>query len=401
MLNELVEFGKRIRKPNEHDALKQELISADITIDTHGNFCGIILLDKHPTRAEALQSKKGKARLLLDKAEEVLHFDPKKHALFMQKLHEYSHVLSLQPVLRFYADNKSQGLDKAVEAFTQLTEKQQPKGNLAFRLMDDTERIHEKEDVQLAVIEAFEARQHGRVQPDGLLCSLCGRADHPVVDQPHGMIKKVPSGQSSGCALVSYNEKAFESYGLEGNENASICTVCARNYVEGLNYLLGNGVLCTPEKGKPYYQYSHRKNLASDTAMIFWTRNMANVPELAYVDDTAHHAPDIAAMIRGMSAAVVPLRDDALLLLLNSPFSAKQQSLDSVDVNRFYSCMLSGAAARIAVRNWIETTTSALRKNITAWFHDIAIVERDYDSKEMQVQFYPYARARSQLRHTP
>lgn len=388
MLNELMAFGKRIRKPEEHDALKQELITADITIDAQGIFYGLTLVDKHPTQAEALQSKKGKARLLLDKAEEVLGLDPKKHALFLQKLGDYRHVQSLQPVLHFYEDNQTQGLNRAMEAFQELPEKQRPKGNFAFRLVNDSTRVHEKDDVQAAIITAFEARQQ-RTPSKGQLCSICGTADHPIVNQPHGMIKNVPSGQSAGCALVSYNEDAFESYGLRGNENASICTACARNYVEGLNYLLGNGVMRTPEKGKPYYQYSNRKNLSSDTAMIFWTRHLTPVPELNYVDAPAEHTADIAAMIMGMPAVTPAPRAEALLLLLDSPFTAQGESLHSVDVERFYSCMVSGAAARIAVRNWIESTTPQLRTKLAAWFHDIAIVKRDYTSKELQAQFYP------------
>lgn len=392
MLNELVELGKRIRKPGEHDALKQEFISVDVVIDGQGNFYGFTPVEKHPTKAESILAKKGKARLLLDKAEEVLGLDAKKHQLFLQKIDQYRSVDSIKPVLLFYGDNKTNGLAKAVKAFAELDDKQRPKGNFAFCLVGESVRIHEKEDVQAAVIASFEAQQKKNIRTNGPLCSLCGKAEYPILDQPHGMIKNVPAGQSSGCALVSYNMDAFESYGLKGNENASICTGCARNYVDGLNYLLNNGVLCTPEKGKPFKQYSNRKNLSSDTAMVFWTRSLGDMPELDFVDNAPNHVADIAAMIKKMATAESPLRDDALLLLLNSPFSAKQESLESVDADRFYSCMLSGAAARIAVRGWIETSTSAARANLAVWFHDIAVVEWDNAGKRLQPSFFPLNR---------
>ena len=388
MLNELVELGKRIRKPGDHDALKQEVVTADIVIDAQGNFFEITIVDKQPTKAEALLSKKGKARLLLDKAEEVFGLEAKKHQLFMQKLEQFQHVPSVNPVLLFYGVNKANGTDKAAARFASMPDKEKPKGNFAFCLVGEGQRIHEKKDVQEAVIECFEAQQKQNTRSDGQLCSLCGTADYPILDQPHGMIKNVPAGQTSGCALVSYNVNAFESYGLTGNENSSICTACARNYVEGLNYLLNNGVICTPEKGKPYKQYSNRKNLSADTAMIFWTRNLTAVPELTFVENSQDHVPDILSLLRSTSATAKVHRDDALHTLLNTPFTAQQESLKSVDPDLFYSCMLSGAAARIAIRNWIETTTLKVRANLTTWFHDIAIIERDFESKQNQVQFF-------------
>ena len=62
----------------------------------------------------------------------------------------------------------------------------------------------------------------------------------------------MPDGQSSGSALVSYNENAFESYRLKGNNNSAICANCAKTYVEGLNWLLssGNEILVKNKKGK-------------------------------------------------------------------------------------------------------------------------------------------------------
>jgi len=151
---------------------------------------------------------------------------------------------------------------------------------------------------------------------------------------------------------------------------------------------LNNGVICTPEKGKPYKQYSNRKNLSADTAMIFWTRNLTAVPELTFVENSQDHVPDILSLLRSTSATAKVHRDDALHTLLNTPFTAQQESLKSVDPDLFYSCMLSGAAARIAIRNWIETTTPKVRANLATWFHDIAIIERDFESKQNQVQFF-------------
>ena len=387
MLNELVDFGKKIRKPGESDALKQEFVSIDLIIDAEGNFVSFNAHDKIATRAEALTAKKGKARLLLDKAEEVLGFDAKKHELFLDKLKEYQDLASLRPVMRFYDASNSSGLAKAAAAFETEVQEKIRKENLAFLILGDSSRLHEQDDVVAAVIAKFEAAQQSKKTVNQKLCSLCGTADYPILDEPHGMIKKVPDGQTSGSALVSYNEKAFESYGLEGNKNSSICSACARNYVEGLNYLLGNGVLCTPEKGKPYFQYSNRKNLAPDTAILYWTKSLAPVPEVDLLEETKERQVDIVALIHSAASKPALVTDKSINLLLDSPYSASTAMLESVDADRFYSCILSGAAARIAVRSWLEITTPAMKQHIAAWFHDIAIRSYDSDTKTMVLRF--------------
>jgi CRISPR-associated protein Csd1 len=72
MIKELAEFGKRIRKG--HDALKDELIAIDLIIHENGSFDSFSIIERINRPAEAITAKKGKARLLLDKAEEVLNY---------------------------------------------------------------------------------------------------------------------------------------------------------------------------------------------------------------------------------------------------------------------------------------------------------------------------------------
>lgn len=388
MLNELVEFGRRIRKADASDALKQEDVVTDLLIDSQGNFLGFTVHDKIPTLAEALTAKKGKARLLVDKPEETLGLDAKKHAWYLAKLQEYADVLSLAPVLLFYGENKAAGLKKAVEAFETSVPQKERTGNIAFLLPGDSVRLHEKPDVTEAIVRRFEGAQKKNKGAQPRACSVCGTTDYPVLADPHGMIKNVPDGQTSGSALISYNEKAFESYGLASNENSSVCTACARNYVEGLTFLLNNGERVHPEKGKPYYRYSHRKNLSPDTAMIYWTRSGAPSAEIQLVDNPEEHWGDIASMLMEKENDS-PQNEAALELLLNAPYRGAVKPLETVDADRFYACILSGAAARIAIRSWIESTTSIIKANVTAWFHDIAIVERNFDTDTPEMRFFP------------
>ena len=74
MIDKLVELAERQRKQNSntnirqsHDALKTEMVAIDCVIDSGGQFVEFVHFDKVETLAEALSSKKGKARLLVDK----------------------------------------------------------------------------------------------------------------------------------------------------------------------------------------------------------------------------------------------------------------------------------------------------------------------------------------------
>ena len=395
MIKELSELGKTLRAGKVdgawvHDALKEELISIELVITPGGAFQEIRFIDGKPTPAEAITAKKGKARFLLDKPEEVLCFggdaSKQKHQLFLEKVSLYKEMDELAPVIAFY-NNKDTGIEKALAAFETLAEadgkktKKNINGNIGFRVHLESLRIHEKPTVLQAVIDRYETSQKEQLSANSKKCSVCGKCDYPVESKPHGMIKNVPAGQQQGSAFVSYNENAFESYGLKKNENSSICTNCARTYVEGLTALFSDGISFRNEKNKDDFFYSYRwprRRSASyglDTAILFWTRNNIELPEMDQLD-----APDAGAVAAMISAAASGNRNDAKY----------------VEMEKFYSCTLSGAAARIAVRDWIETSLGEFRASITQWFRDIAITSYDFDQKKSAIYYAPlYALAKS------
>ncbi len=384
MIKELTEFGKNIR--TGHDALKDEPIDIDLIISEDGSFIHFSLLDRIFRPAEAITAKKGKARLLLDKAEEVLGFvSPNeiknakgniekatksvefKHDLFIKKLYEYKHLDLLEPVFKFYFDNCKSGIELARKQFPIQINEKDCKGNIAFRV--NNIRLHEHNLVCQAIIENYEKEQNSLLSKEKKICSVCGKADFPVIDKPHGMIKRVPDGQSSGCALVSFNEDAFESYGLVGNDNSSICTNCAKNYVEGLNWLMTNGHEIPDEKKgkvKTKFVYTNRKNFGSDTAVVYWTRRPEKLDEMGWFDK-----PDISSINN----------------LIESVNKSKPSISEHIDTNQFYSLTLSGVAARIAVRDWIETSLTQYRHNIARWFEDIRITYFDVDDKKLKITY--------------
>ncbi len=386
MIRELSNLGKKLRKKEAgkkiiHDALKEEPVSIDLIIKEDGTFERFETIEKITRPAEAITAKKGKARFLLDKAEEVLCYytlSPKnkneqdkkekaakfKHSLFIEKLNEYRHLPEIKSVFAFYEKNKAKGFDKAVSCFEKQIKEKERNGNIAFRIRGKDIRIHEEPAVYQSIIEKYEAEQATKNQGESKKCSVCGENKYPVEDVPHGMIKRIPDGQSSGCALVSYNENAFESFDLKGNMNSAICSNCARTYVEGLSWLLSNGneTSIVNKKGKEEirFKYSNRKNFGADTAMVFWTRENQKIKEMDFLE-----APD----------------EGEVANLIDSVANAKT-SASKIKPDQFYSCTLSGAAARIAVRDWIETSLFDLKRSIAEWFKDIAIDEYNFTEKK-------------------
>lgn len=372
MIKELCDYGMKIRAV-PHDAIKEEKVGIDLLIKPDGSFDSFLVLpDNKTTRAEAITAKKGKARLLLDKAEEVLSYISdtnkvkniqSKHQLFLEKLSKYKEIALLKPVFLFYDANKVNGIDVAVREFQNQVDEKLRGNNIAFRLLGANERLHEKQEVLDAIIAHYEREQ--KSHESNKRCSICGKTTFPIIDKPHGMIKRVPKGQSSGTALVSYNEQAFESYDLTGNENSSICTNCARNYVDGLNALLsaGNENTIFDKKGKEkkVWVYKNRRDFhANDTAIIYWTRENSTLDEIDSLE-----APD--------EGEIGALFDS---IAVGNKVSVK---------DTFYSCTLSGAAARIAIRDWIEISLSEYRQNIAEWFKDIEISTFDFLEKKEKV----------------
>lgn len=352
MIQELVEFGGRVTR-GKNKAFKEESFAIDLVINEEGEFQHFIVGEKQNIEAEVITAKKGKARFLLDKCEEVLGVgedSERKHKLFLDKLELYRGAPSLEPVFKFYYDNNENGLKRAKVKFNELKDDEK-KENLTF--MVAATRLLDTDEIRSAIIEKF--AENERKASNGKVCSICGSSNSPVLDEPHGLVK-MPKGQSAGCALISYNVNAFESYGLKGNLNSSICRECARYYIEGLNFLLKDGHNVKGEgKQNDHYQYHHRIKISDNTIALFWTREDTEFFDPFSVFDT----PD-ASEIKN---------------LFNSVWNGKQYVGSVVDTNMFYTCTLSSAAARIAVRDWTTISLDEYKKNLAEWFQDIEIVD--------------------------
>lgn len=69
-------------------------------------------------------------------------------------------------------------------------------------------------------------------------CSILGTIG--PAGQIHPKIKNIAGGASMGSSFVSFNNRVFESYGMEGNQNARMSDYAVYAYSSALNYLLSN-----------------------------------------------------------------------------------------------------------------------------------------------------------------
>jgi len=177
-------------------------------------------------------------------------------------------------------------------------------------------------------------------------CLVCGRKASVATKNPQ--LRYLPGGNPTGASLVSFNQSAFESYGLSRTENAPICQPCADGYTTGLNRLLHPAY---PGPSGPMSRQSYR--VSDDTVAVFWTRD-------AEIDDI------FTLLLEG--------NPDAVAALLGSPWKGRPNPLDSE--SPFYLAVLSGAQGRAILRDWFELTVRAIGVNVGRYFDEVAIVPR-------------------------
>jgi len=124
---------------------------------------------------------------------------------------------------------------------------------LIFRLVSDLEGIH----LRPAVVRTYEAAlSSSRTSSD--LCGNClvtGEMNVPLAPN-ESVIKNVWGGQPAGCNIVSFNARAFESYGKRerNGENAPVSLRASFAYTTALNHLLN----------------SSQRMQVGDTSTVFW-----------------------------------------------------------------------------------------------------------------------------------
>ena len=137
--------------------------------------------------------------------------------------------------------------------------------------------------------------------------------------------------------------------------NSGICTNCARNYIEALQYLVGNGHEITTKNGEKKFIFSNRQKISDDTLVVFWTKEP---------DDNINPLSDICHPT-----------EERVRESFSSIANGDHERVNTDVENYFYCFTMSSAAARIAVRDWMAISVSQYQQNLKQWFDDIATIK--------------------------
>lgn len=200
-----------------------------------------------------------------------------------------------------------------------------------------TFRVNGQFPTDLPAVQAFWATENDPAARDATVmqCLVCGE-ERPVLERLQGKIKGVPGGQTSGTSIISANNNAFESYGLEASLIAPTCSQCGERFTKAANDLLAN---------------EHSRMVIGNAAFIFWTREPVEFNFLTVLTDP--ESTDARRMFESLF---------------------KGGGVPTIDNTAFYATVLSGSGGRAVVRDWIDTTIGEAKRNLARWFERQAIV---------------------------
>ena len=230
---------------------------------------------------------------------------------------------------------------------------------LVFRV--NQKFVHELE----AVKNIWEDFYQSRLSEERMQCLVTGKL--APIRRLHPQLKGIKGANSTGAALVSFNDRAYESYGRKGQQglNAPISEEAAVAYFKALNYLLSDANL----NGQMHL---------GDTTVVYWAESENRLPEsiFALLMNPDSVNTDAFAARREAERTLRTIADhiqkgrmvdmDALLADLGA------------ENPRFYVLGLAPNAARVSVRFFIADPFRKIMENIAAHYRDLEIV-KEYD----------------------
>ena len=165
-------------------------------------------------------------------------------------------------------------------------------------------------------------------------------------------VKRVPGGVTAGVPLVSFNKKAFESYGFSSNENAPISRAAAEAAATALQRLLDPSYPDSKPGHEGRTLPTRNVRLSADTVVCFWADR-----EDGFID---------------VFAPLLEVNDPQLVGdMYQSVWGGRRVAVG--DTNAFYALTLSGAQGRMIVRDWFETSVGTVAANLAQHFADLAV----------------------------
>jgi CRISPR-associated protein Csd1 len=211
-------------------------------------------------------------------------------------------------------------------------------GNLSFRLEGDQQLICQREAIRKRVLSSGTGPADQKQ-----MCLITGNKDVPA--RLHTAIKGVRGAQSSGANIVSFNLRAFSSYGKEQGLNAPVGENAEFAYTTALNCLLARD--------------SRQRMQVGDATTVFWSQRKNPIEGwfAAFFTDEWQNSEQ---------------ENQAIKALYESPLTGNLPILD--DLTPFYVLGLSPNASRLAIRFWYEGTVGETVGRILQHFDDCKMV---------------------------
>jgi CRISPR-associated protein Csd1 len=362
MLNRLIDYT-RVHIPESEPGFTVRDIRWRIELTKDGRLAGILPLGDEKSGAERwgcpemheMQSG-GKAHFLIDNLKTAVLLqaaasDKPRHDFFVARIRDAAAETPLLNVLVAFLEDET-AMDALRKTLAAPPHRAKNTDNLEWRI-DGHDPLDDSD-----IVDWWRYwRQCDRAETasdGGMLCFASGEQTAPAVTHP--MVMRLPGGQGSGAALIGFDKAAFTSLRLKKSTNAAVSEQAARNYVDALNHLVRH----------------HGKRLG-EGLVLHWFKNTVEDKDdvLAWLQDP----PEVAAA----SAAI------AARQLFDAIRSGQRRALSG---NEFYALTLSGMAARVMVRDWMEGRFEDLVSHVGSWFSDLEIVSADGKGNARDPKFF-------------
>lgn len=233
----------------------------------------------------------------------------------------------------------------------------------AFQVGDTGKRfVHERKAVKQWWKEHRAAKRGDSSSIDPDASTACLITGAPVASS--SLVPQVNmnrwGGNSAGSAIVSFNNPAFMSYGLNGSDNAPVSPLAAEAAITALRRLLARDGEAQDADGKPLPAWNF--TLADDTVVTFWS----------------DHPPLASAMPGIFEAIWEEAQQDApedVRRVYGSVFKGSPFTVDNAE--QFRALTLTGSQGRVIVRGFIQQSVPHTIESLRRHFEDLDIV-RNY-----------------------
>ncbi len=240
--------------------------------------------------------------------------------------------------------NNDEEIRKADAALEKIDAKPAGRGDrvLVPMLEADASHVHSRQAVRSWWIEKQNKERSGSDGTSIGRCLITGAIGPVARIHPPLNVHPFPG---TGAKLVAYDKDPFSSHHLEQGANAPVSELAALKYVAALKHLVE----------KDGDRRRSAVMLDSETLVLFWTREETDAPKLLLsLFDAPPKAQEGVEALQSVWRGVRP---------------------ESFTPTPFYAMTISPNAARIVVRDWLETTAEAIKKNLDKWFDDLHLGE--------------------------